>query len=182
MLCPVHRCLLEFHSWTTKLTQQSPRNPRLVHDLQGNIIRIQSICRCNQNLPNHTTPGHEYYSASTEILNVVPLTIKERFPIKLFYRSTCTKDLLDYVMTHIGHGQNSLELSENIGSMNFEAFIRNHKDSLDLNNFMTLLYLLATPVKLDFFSCLSTFCPNCAKEILSFKANFKCIWTHFSGK
>lgn len=115
VLCPVHRCLLEFHSWTTKLTQQSPRNPRLVYDLQGNIILIQSTCRCNQNLPNHTTPGHEYYSASTEILNVVPLTIKERFPIKLFYRSTCTKDLLDYVVTHIGHGQNSLELLENIG-------------------------------------------------------------------
>lgn len=35
--------------------------------------------------------------------------------------------------------------------MNFEAFIRNHKDSIDLNNFMTVLHLLATLVKLDLF-------------------------------
>ena len=34
---------------------------------------------------------------------------------KLFYRSACTKDLLDYVVTHIGRGQNFLELSDNIG-------------------------------------------------------------------
>ena len=135
LLCAIHKCPLEFHSWTTKLTHQSPRNPRLVYDLQGNIILIQSIYRCNQNLSNHTTPGHEYYSTSTDILNVVPRTIKEKFPIKLFYRPACTKDLRDYVVTHIGRGQNFLELSENIGSMNFQAFIRNHKDSIDPNTF-----------------------------------------------
>ena len=135
VLCPIHKCPLEFHSWTTKLTHQSPRNPRLVYDLQGNIILVQSIYRCKRNLAELKLPGHEYYSASADILNIIPITIKEKFPIKLLYRSACSQGLLDYVLTHIGRGQNFLELSEDIGSMNFKAFIRNNRGSISSSAF-----------------------------------------------
>ncbi|KAJ7369387.1 hypothetical protein OS493_039410, partial [Desmophyllum pertusum] len=64
-------------------------------------------------------------------LDSIPLEIKERFPIKQFYRSARSQDLLDYVVTHIGRGQNFLELSEDIASMNLRAYVRNNKEGID---------------------------------------------------
>ena len=68
LLCPSHKSPLVFHSWTTQLTHQSPHNPRLVYDLNGNIILVQSIYRCPYNLADLTSSGHEFYSATTDIL------------------------------------------------------------------------------------------------------------------
>lgn len=135
LLCPSHKCPLVFHSWTTQLTRQSPRNPRLVYDLSGNIILVQSIYRCPYNLADQTSTGHEFYSASTDILECIPQELNDKFPVKIFYRTACSKDLLDYVVTHIGRGQNFLELAEDIASMNFRAFVRNNKERIDPNTF-----------------------------------------------
>ena len=141
LLCPSRKCPLVFHSWTTQLTHQSPRHPRLMYDLNGNIILFQSIYRCPYNLADHTSSGHEFYSASTDILENVSQVLKDKFPVKAFYRTECSKDLLDYVVTHIGREQNFLELAADIASMNFKAFVRNKKGSIDSSTFCELDFL-----------------------------------------
>ena len=135
LLCPSHKCPLVFHSWTKQLTHQSPRHPRLMYDLNGNIILVQSIYRCPYNLADHTSSGHEFYSASTDILENISQVLKDEFPVKAFYRTARSKDLLDFVVTHIGRGQNFLELAADIASMNFKAFVRNNKGRIDSNTF-----------------------------------------------
>ena len=103
--CPVHKIAMAFHCWTSNLNANSFCQPSLVYDLYGNII----------------------FTASTDILAILPPHLSQQFPFKLFYRSACSQDLLDYVIVHIGRGHNFLELAEDIASLNFRAFSLQHR-------------------------------------------------------
>ena len=137
--CPVHKSPLTFHSWNADLETRSFNEPRLVYDLHGNIILVQSMYRCPFNIPEQQCRvGHTYRSASVEILESIPKIIEDRFPFKLCYRTACSADLMDYLVVHIGRGQNFLELTEDIMSMHFRKFSQCRSadcDSVDLNEF-----------------------------------------------
>lgn len=138
--CPVHKTPLSFHSWCDDVEKRNSNEPRLVYDLHGNIILVQSLYRCPFNIPDHQSQaGHIYRSASVEILENIPKAIENRFPFKLHYRSACSQELLDYLVVHIGRGQNFLELTEDIMSMHFRKFSQctSNCDSIDLNGFYT---------------------------------------------
>ena len=133
--CPDHKCPMRFFAWTSDLKARSFKEPRLVYDLHGNIILVQSIYRCNHNLPDRASHGHEYTSASPKLLQSLPRDLEMKFPFKLYYRSACSQDLLDYVIVHIGRGQTFLELAEDITAINFRKFLQLHKDSADEDAF-----------------------------------------------
>ena len=137
--CPVHKTPLSFHSWCDELEKRNSNEPRLVYDLHGNIILVQSLYRCPFNIPEHQSQaGHIYRSASVEILGSIPEVMEKRFPFKLYYRSACSQELLDYLVVHIGRGQNFLELTEDILSMHFRKFSQctsSNCDSIDVNGF-----------------------------------------------
>ena len=137
--CPVHKTPLSFHSWCDELEKRNSNEPRLVYDLHGNIILVQSLYRCPFNIPEHQSQaGHIYRSASVEILGSIPEVMEKRFPFKLYYRSACSQELLDYLVVHIGRGQNFLELTKDILSMHFRKFSQctsSNCDSIDVNGF-----------------------------------------------
>ena len=124
--CTMHEIAMAFHCWTSNLNANSFCQPRLVYDLFGNIIFVQAIYRCPYISPDSSS-CHDYHSASTEILAILPPHLSQQFPFKLFYRSACSQDLMDYVIVHIGRGHNFLELAEDIASLNFRAFSHQHR-------------------------------------------------------
>ena len=140
--CPIHKSPLVFHSWNADLESRSFNEPRLVYDLHGNIVLVQSMYRCpfkNPDQQSHRV-GHIYRSASVEILRSIPRTIENSFPFQLSHRTACSQELLDYLVVHIGRGQNFLELTEDIMSMHFRKFLQSRSpdcDSVDLNEFYT---------------------------------------------
>jgi len=138
IVCPVHKIAMAFHCWISNLNANSFRQPRLVYDLHGNIIFVQAIYRCPYISPDHSSSRHDYHSASTEILAILPPHLSQQFPLKLFYRSACSQELLDYVIVHIGRGHNFLELAEDIACLNFRAFSNQHRGhSLDADEYYT---------------------------------------------
>ncbi|XP_078371346.1 uncharacterized protein LOC144654994 [Oculina patagonica] len=73
-----------------------------------------------------------YDTQSTQLVfESIPTAIKKKFPIKLFYLSAFSRDLIDYVVTHIGRGQSFLELAEDIASINFKTFVHNSEEGTD---------------------------------------------------
>ena len=91
--------------------------------------------------PDRSSSRHEYHSASAEVLAILPPKIFEQFPFKLFYRSACSQNLLDYVIVHIGRGHNFLELAEDIASLNFRAFIHHSSHLFDESDYYSnILY------------------------------------------
>ena len=73
--------------------------------------------------------GHRYLSASSDILRALPDSIVKTFPIVMQQRSGFTERLYDYLITGIYQGQNFMELSEGIGSMNYRVYMRNNLNS-----------------------------------------------------
>lgn len=132
--CPVHNCPLRVGRWTDVLQgiRTDPRNPRLVYDLHGNLILVQAFYECSYRLPEHEKAGHRYLSACNEILGLLSPTIDKMFPIIMQQRCAFTTRLYDYIITSIYQGQNFMELSEGIASMNFREFMRNNPESDDL--------------------------------------------------
>jgi hypothetical protein len=135
VLCPKHNVPMVFHCWTSNVNADSFRQPRFVYDLYGNTVLVQAIYRCPNTNQFGSSLHHEYHSASKDIPAVLPSEITQKFPFKLFYRSACSIDLLDYVIVHIGRGHNFLELSEDIASLNFRTFIRHSSISNDENEY-----------------------------------------------
>ena len=81
--CPVHNCPLKIGMWTDVLygLRTDPRNPRLIYDLNGNLLLVQAFYECSYRLDGHSKNGHRYLSASNEILQLLPPGISRRFPI-----------------------------------------------------------------------------------------------------
>ncbi|KAJ7386035.1 hypothetical protein OS493_012368 [Desmophyllum pertusum] len=132
--CPVHDCPLRVGKWTDLLdgSRPDPRNPRVIYDLNGNLVLVQAFYECGHLLPGHKKTGHRYLSASNEMTRLLPPTIAKMFPIIMQQRCGFTLRLYDYLITGIYQGQNFMELSEGIASMNYREFMRNNPDSEDI--------------------------------------------------
>jgi len=78
--CPVHRCQLTFHRWTSHVVGENSYNPRLVYDLDGNVVLVQAYYVCPR--------GDRFLSASKEILDLLPSPIKDSFPFRMSRRLT----------------------------------------------------------------------------------------------
>ena len=132
--CPVHNCPLRVGKWTDVLSgaRADPRNPWLVYDLHANLVLVQVFYECSDQLPGHQKNGHRYLSASNEVLRLLPSRVANMFPVIMQQRCAFTVRLYDYIITGIYQGQNFMELSEGIASMNFREFVRNNPDNSDL--------------------------------------------------
>lgn len=120
--------------WTDVLNgaRADPRNPRLVYALHGNLVLVQAFYECSGRLPGHEKSGHRYLSASNEVLRLLPSSVANMLPVIMQQRCAFTIHLYDYIITGIYQGQNFMELSEGIASMNFREFLRNNPDGNDL--------------------------------------------------
>ena len=134
--CPVHNCPLKIGMWTDVLygLRTDPRNPRLIYDLNGNLLLVQAFYECSYRLDGHSKNGHRYLSASNEILQLLPPGISQRFPIIMRQRCGFTLHLYVYVISGIYQGQNFMELSEGIAGMNFRQLMRNNPDSVNVKD------------------------------------------------
>ena len=116
--CPVHSCQLTFDRWTSCVNGSNSYNPRLVYDLEGNVVLIQAWYVCRH--------GDRFLSASKEIMDVLPGRIKDCFPFRMSHRSACSNRLLDYLITSLTMGHSFLDITESILAMNYRAFYRIH--------------------------------------------------------
>lgn len=135
ILCPIHGCPLKVGQWTDlpDSSNTSPRNPRLIYDLNGNVILVQAFYECSESLPETVMIGHRYLSASNDVLGALPESVVKGFPLIMQQRSGFTLRLYDYLITGIYQGQNFMELSEGIASMNYRQYMRNKPDSKELS-------------------------------------------------
>lgn len=119
MKCPVHDKNLLPLKWTNTVSGRKDSDARLVYDIQGNIILVQRIYYCV-----HGRISHILRSTSPDVLRCLPSNIQAYFPVELFQRSGCTKNLLQYIETQILQGVNFLTISEGLASLNFRTFCR----------------------------------------------------------
>ena len=116
--CPVHRCQLTLDRWTSCVVSDNTYNPRLVYDLEGNIVLVQASYVCPR--------GDRFLSASKEILDLLPSPIKNSFPFRMSHRSACSNRLLDYLITSLTMGHSFLDITESILHINYRTFYRIH--------------------------------------------------------
>ena len=122
MKCPVHNKNLPPLKWTKTVSGNKDCDARLIYDLHGNIILVQRIYYCVRG-----RICHSLRSTSLDVLHCLPSSIQVYFPIELFQRSGCTKNLLQYIETQILQGVNFLTISEGLASLNFQAFCRHRQ-------------------------------------------------------
>lgn len=106
-------------SWQQFISGKKDHDARLVYDIQGNIILVQRIYYCVRGRISHSLR-----STTLDVLNSLPCSIQAYFPVELFQRSGCTKNLLQYIETQVFQGVNFLKISEGLASLNFQAFCR----------------------------------------------------------
>lgn len=117
ILCPLHNSPLTAGFFTDELQKKGPRNPRLVYDLRGNVLLIQRLYICTHG------EKHKYFSASLSILENIPKFYGFGcFPIVMFHKSSCTKQLVDFVKSQILQGVSFLAICEGIAHLNFKEF------------------------------------------------------------
>lgn len=116
--CPIHGCLLKPGFFTDQLSKVSARNPRLVYDLQGNVLLVHRMYVCNYN-----GMSHRYLSASETIFQSIPRLYSDNcFPFVMFYKLACTKELLDLLEMQILQGVSFLKVSEGLAALNFKEY------------------------------------------------------------
>ena len=114
-----------------------------------NVLLIQRLYICPQE-----GMKHKYFSASLSIIENIPKLYRLCcFPFVMFHKSSCTKQLVDFVETQILQGVNFLVICEGIAGLNFKEFIERmacfsiyqdsnshiNKTKLDYNNFYSNL-------------------------------------------
>ena len=116
--CPLHKLPLKAGFFTNELQRKGPGNLCLVYDLRGNVFLIQRLYICPQE-----EMKHKYFSASVSIIENIPkLYGLCCFPLVMFHKSSCTKQLVDFVETQILQGVNFLAICEGIAGLNFQEF------------------------------------------------------------
>ena len=133
--CPVHGGFLKTGKCTDILSRSSPRNPRNIYDIGGNVVLLQTFYDCSESLPNHIKQGRQYLSASPEVsgdadryiyiyIPALPPRILSLFPFILQQRCGFSFILIDFLMTGIYQGQNFVEIAEGIATLNVRALAR----------------------------------------------------------
>ena len=102
--CPVHGNSLQPSSWTVNVSGEKNDGARLVFDLNSNVILVQMIYTCK-----HFKLRHNLRATTPDLHDTLPDAVKELFPVIIFQRSACTKQLIHYSNT--GHAR--CKLSEN---------------------------------------------------------------------
>ena len=115
--CPLHGSPLTPGFFTDEVDKKSPRNPRLVYDLRGNLLLIQRMYTCH-----FKGSTHRYLSASEQILASIPRIHRQSFFPVVLYRSACTKQLVDLVEMQILQGVSFLKISEGLSALNYKEF------------------------------------------------------------
>lgn len=67
---------------------------------------------------------HKIVASSNDILAALPNHIRDIFPILIYPRSGCTKELLNYIKSNVVRGMNFAKVSESIADLNFQHFCR----------------------------------------------------------
>ena len=117
--CPLHKLPLKAGFFTDELQRKGPGNLCLVYDLRGNVFLIQRLYICPQE-----GMKHKYFSASLSIIENIPKLFRLCcFLFVMFHKSSCTKQLVDFVETQILQGVNFLVICEGIAGLNFKEFI-----------------------------------------------------------
>ena len=96
------------------------------------MILVQAFYTCKESLPENVMNGHRYLSASNDVLNALPESVQEKFLFIMQQRSGFTVRLYDYLITGIYQGQNFMELSEGIASLNYREYMRNSRGGSEL--------------------------------------------------
>ena len=138
--CPVHQqAYLRFLKFASCLAEKNHLNPRLVYDISGNVILVQSIYYCHEDMTESQSTGHKYLSASDEIMSGLPAIARQMFPFYIRHRSSFSRLLLSYVLANICQGVTFSGMSEAISSMNYRSFIEQASVS-GINSIETLGY------------------------------------------
>lgn len=96
------------------VVKNSKFNPCPVYVLEENIILIHASYVCPR--------GDQFFSASKDILDLLPGQIKDSFSFRMSRRSACSNRLLDYVITLLTMGHSFLDIRESILAMNYCEF------------------------------------------------------------
>ena len=118
--CPVHRFQLTFHRWTSHVVSDNSYNPRLVYDLEGNIVFVQASYVCPHGI----------------ILDVLPRQVKDSFPFRMSHRSACSNRLLDYLITSELWGYTSQPRAQ----VNLESRVNLESTTSQANFFSSFLF------------------------------------------
>lgn len=119
LVCPVHGSSLRPWQWLNDLSEKKGKRPRMVYDLFGNIFLVQRIYICIQG-----KMSHKIHAATQDLLKMLPSSVQINFPVLLFQRSGCSKQLIQYVNNEIAQGVNFLKISEGIASLNHGELTR----------------------------------------------------------
>ena len=108
-----------FRVWMRTLfwVLQFLRNPRLGYDLRGNILIIQRYYVCRQK-----GAAHRYLSASTAVLEGLPPLYANCFPLIMYRRTACTKELVDFVETQMIQEVSFFKICEALAALNFKDY------------------------------------------------------------
>ncbi|XP_032240268.2 uncharacterized protein LOC5514795 isoform X2 [Nematostella vectensis] len=118
LVCPVHK--IPF--FVSPFGKASKANLRMVYDIGGNVVVVQSVYRCPK--PFGSLKMHKYLSAAPEVLETLAPEIVLRLPLSLHHKSGFSSALIDYLIVHICQGQTMQEIAEGIGSLHFREFVR----------------------------------------------------------
>lgn len=96
------------------------------------IIQRHYIC-CHKGM------SHRYLSASGAIMESIPhLYGIGCFPLVMFHRSACTKELVDFLEIRLLQGVNFIKICEGIAALNFNDYQRRMKCFLYASSSQTL--------------------------------------------
>ncbi|KXJ12651.1 uncharacterized protein LOC110241820 [Exaiptasia diaphana] len=118
--CPVCNSPLKVQSFAKAVNslKSKERAPRLIYDIGGNILLIQTYYICLKKDKHHA-----YMSATSEILQKLPRNIAKRLPFILHYKSGFSNDLLDFLLVSVNMGHTFQEVTELIATMNYRKFV-----------------------------------------------------------
>ncbi|XP_057310862.1 uncharacterized protein LOC130648786 [Hydractinia symbiolongicarpus] len=119
--CPRHPSIyLRGSGWTDDLlTARSNRNPRLVFDLQRNIVLVQRHYGCKLDRTTQTLSG------SIEFMQSFPISLSpNHFPFKKYHQSMVSFNLIDYIYSQVIEGVSFFHICRGISAMNYGYFDR----------------------------------------------------------
>lgn len=145
LCCPNHECILELGQWTDVLTKLSYRNPRMVYNIDVNMLLIQRSYLCRQN-------HHRLLSARKTVIESLPRYISSVIPFNMYHRAGCSKHVLDMTENLVFKGVNFLKISEIMASLNYQSYCRRAKTYLSVQESRTQKYNPAIVCLDDFYA------------------------------
>ena len=99
---------------------------RLIYDLMGNVILVQTIYLCVNGRQRH-----KLRATTPDIHNVLPSYIKEYFPAVIFQRCSVSKTVIHFIDTEIVKGVIFLKISDSLASLNYREYLLKKTDLLE---------------------------------------------------